>query len=444
MPKFPFDKIAFVLSVAALSWLYGFTTMYRGWFPTEFLRRAWSESQIINPLRPPAYLHGRRHDREGVRSPLPDRVQPGLTIITSAWTQSDGLMPGLRLIGRDGTVLHEWRVDPAEIFAEAPRFRNIKDLDIHGSYLFPNGDVLVNLEYAGTLRLDACGRVLWRLESGNHHSIARADDGTLWIPAVTKKRLGSPDHPDGFPGIKRPVYQDQLMRVSEDGGVLDTINLLDLLYANGLEWYLAKANQLNNDDPTHLNDIEPLPDSLAAEYPLFEGGDLVVSLRHLDMVFVVDPISKRVKWYSTDSHIHQHDPDFIGNGWIAIFDNREDGTGRGTMLGGSRVIAFQPHTDSLRILFPTSRSEPLYTAHRGKWQLLENGNLLLTEEWAGRVVEVAQDGRTVWEWIVEPVQHFDRMMIPAVTKATRINLSRDDVAAWPCAPGTPDDTKGET
>lgn len=234
------------------------------------------------------------------------------------------------------------------------------------------------------------------------------------------------------------------MRVSEDGVVLDTINLLDLLYANDLERFLAKANQLNSDDPTHLNDIEPLPDSLAAEYPLFEAGDLAVSLRHLDMVFVVDPVSKRVKWHSTDPHIHQHDPDFIGDGWIAIFDNREDGTGRGTMLGGSRVIAFQPHTDSLRILFPTSRSEPLYTAHRGEWQLLENGNLLLTEEWTGRIVEVAQDGRTVWEWIVERVEHFGRTMIPAVTKATRINLSRDDVAAWPCAPGTPGDTKGES
>jgi hypothetical protein len=201
---------------------------------------------------------------------------------------------------------------------------------------------------------------------------------------------------------------------------------------------------LKDDDPTHLNDIEALPDSLADQYPLFEAGDLLVSLRELDMIFVMDPVSKRVKWNSTGPQIRQHDPDFIGNGWIAIFDNRQDGTDRGTMLGGSRVIALQPGTDSLKILFPTSHSEPFYTEQRGKWQLLENGNMLLTEEEVGRVVEVAPDGSTVWEWIVEPVEHFGRSRIPAVTNASRIDLGRDEIATWPCASGSPDETEGES
>jgi hypothetical protein len=364
-------------------------------------------------------------------------MQPGLTIITSVWKRSDSLMPGLRLIDKNGVTIHEWWVDPADSFVKTPL--GLEDFDIQGSYLFPNGDVLVNVEYGGTLRLDACGNTLWRLPAGNHHSIARAEDGSFWIPAVTRsKRLESPEHPSGFPGIKDPVYQDQLMHVSEDGIVLNTLNVLDVLYRNDLEWHVAKWNvaresQLDVTDPTHLNDIEPLPDSLAAQYPLFEAGDLLVSLKHLNLVFVLDPDSKRVKWEAAHPHIHQHDPDFIGDGWIGIFDNRRDGTARGTMLGGSRVIALQPHTDSIKILFPTPRSDPFYTEHRGKSQLLENENMLLVEEFAGRVVEVAPDGRTVWEWIVAPVTE---SKIPAVTNAVRIALTRSDVAAWPCASGT--------
>lgn len=442
MPRPPVDKIVFVASIAVLSWFYGFATRAGSWFPTEHLSTAWKQARAVNPFRQPEYLHDRVYDRQGIRTPLPDRMQPGLTVITSAWKRGGRLTPGMRLIDERGTVLHEWSIDPAGIFADSPtRELGNADIDIHGSYLLPNGDVLVNLEYAGTLRLDACGRVRWRLAANNHHSIARADDGTFWIPAVTSRRLESPDHPEGFPGIQGPVYQDQLMRISEDGTVLDTINVLDVLYRSGLEWHLAEKTMLAYEDPTHVNDVEPLSDSLAAEYPLFEAGDLVVSSRLLSLVFVLDPESQRVKWQASRPQIWQHDPDFIGDGWIGILDNRSDGTERGTMLGGSRIIAFQPHTDSVKVLFPTELSEPFYTIHRGKWQMLQNGNMLLTEEAVGRVVEVAPDGRTVWEWIVEPVT---ASKVPAVTKATRIALTRGDVAGWPCASGRPAENEQES
>lgn len=437
MRSVPVDRIVFVASLAVLAWLHGFATSARQWFPNDLLDQAWDQAQAMWPFRPPIYLHERIYGREGAQIVEPEALQPGLTLITSAWGSPGDLTPGLRLIDRQGEVLHEWRIDPTDAFSQfTDRFRPaVKDFDLQGTYLFPNGDVLVNLEYAGTLRLDACGNVLWRLQAGNHHSIARAEDGSFWIPAVTPSpRRESPAHPDGFPGIERPVYQDQILRVTEDGTVLETINVLDVLYANGLEWLLAEEDRLRDVDPTHLNDVEPLPDSLAAEYPLFEGGDLVVSLRALDLVFVLDPETERVKWHAAQHLIRQHDPDFIGGGWIGVFDNRWDGTRRGTMLGGSRILAFQPHTDSMRVWFPTPRSEPFYTPHRGKWQRLDNGNLLLTEEAAGRIVEVAPDGRTVWEWVAAPYEASD---VAAVTKGTRVDVTPADVASWPCAASNP-------
>jgi len=94
--------------------------------------------------------------------------------------------------------------------------------------------------------------------------------------------------------------------------------MLDVLRSNGLVRYIAKATgphvQEIDDDPLHLNDIEPLPASMASEYPLFDAGDLLVSLRYPDLVLVVDPDSETVKWYESRYFTRQHDPDFLGNG----------------------------------------------------------------------------------------------------------------------------------
>ena len=225
------------------------------------------------------------------------------------------------------------------------------------------------------------------------------------------------------------MYRDRLLRVSREGEVLQDIDVLEILYENGLDRHIHKAGKLGSRDVTHLNDIEPLPSSMADAYPLFEGGDLAVSLKALDLVFVVDPDTRRVKWHASHPFIAQHDPDFVGGGWIGVFDNNSDGTARGTVLGGSRIVMVQPHTDSVTVRFPTSRSEPLYTTYRGKWQQLENGNMLLTEAIAGRVVEVAADGRTVWEWIAGP---YGESFVPEVSKGARTDLTKEDVASWPC------------
>ena len=159
-----------------------------------------------------------------------------------------------------------------------------------------------------------------------------------------------------------------------------------------------------------------------------------MSLRNLHLVFVVDPDTKAVKWHASRPFVNQHDPDFMGEGWIGVFDNRRDFTKRGRMLGGSRIVGVQPHTDSTNVLFPTAESDSFYTDVQGKWQRLDNGNMLLTEAQAGRVVEVGPEGQTVWEWIHEPARkRYETPKVPEVTEGTRYDLTRADVASWPCS-----------
>jgi hypothetical protein len=440
-----FEKVAFVLSFAALTFVYGVAVGEWEWFPHDSLQRSLKEAQTVAQAigwSDPGFLHAQRYDRSGVHAPAPDRMQPGITLITSKWKTDDGWLPILKLVDRDGGVLHQWRIDPEAIFSGQVLDRQAPTAmwpNVHGSYLFADGDLLVNLEYIGAARLGACGDVRWTMAEGNHHSIARADDGSFWMPGVSRTpQAGSERYPDGYPGLGgRKFWLDRILQVSADGTLLKDINVLDVLYENDLEHYISRyleGSPYPTDakgvpvDVTHINDVEPLSASMADEYPLFEAGDLAVSVRHLNLVFVFDPETLEVKWHASDPFLHQHDPDFVGNGWIGVFDNNNDLTKDGSMLGGSTMTFVRPHTHTTEVRYPTDPDQPFYTPNGGKWQQLDNGNMLLTEAAAGRVLEVDSTGQTVWEWAHAPHQG----KVPSVQKATRYALTRDDVAAWNC------------
>jgi len=432
-----FEKVGFVLSLMVLSMLYGTAVGQWHWAPFSLLESAVEEAKmIVDPLGP--LLNSRDYDRHGVRLEKPNRMQPGLTFLGSSWEGPNGLEPGLRLVDRDGTVLHEWRVGRTSLFEDGRR-KDPERVGIHGSALLPGGDVVVNQRYVGMARLNSCGEVVWALDEGNHHSIARAEDGSFWTPAVDEApRATSERYPDGYPELDgKPVWRERLLQISPDGKILRDINALDLIYMSDLKQYLMKApwggKRRVTGPPTdilHINDVEPLSSSMADEYPLFEAGDLVVSVKRLHLVFVFDPDSMEVKWHASDPFIAQHDPDFIGDGRIGVFDNQNDGTERGTLLGGSRIVAVQPHQDSVEVFFPTEHSEPFHTQGQGRWEMRDNGNMLLTETESGRVVEVDSAGHTVWEWVHEP---YSESRVPEVTQASRHDLSPRTVASWPCA-----------
>lgn len=115
---------------------------------------------------------------------------------------------GIKLINSEGRTVHEWLVDREDIFSGGTTQRwNPSEVEVHGSLLLPNGDILVNLVYVGMARLNSCGEVLWTMKEGNHHSITQAEDGTFWVPGVSQeKRARSDTYPEGFPGLKGKKY----------------------------------------------------------------------------------------------------------------------------------------------------------------------------------------------------------------------------------------------
>ena len=91
---------------------------------------------------------------------------------------------------------------------------------------------------------------------------------------------------------------------------------------------------------------------MAPQYPGLAVGAFLVSMRDISTVLVFDPTTKKIKWAIEGRTLRQHDPDFIGGGWISVFDNNSDETPGGENFGGSRMVAFRTETGERRGIYP--------------------------------------------------------------------------------------------
>ena len=291
--------IAFVLGLGIILFTYGVLVGKHRLFPythiapVEDAARGFYEAK----LRPIDFANLERHRHQGVRALDPARIAPGATFVVGF--AADGFKG--RLVGPDGRILHEWRARFSEVWPQgAPHIAwQNEDLKIawHGAHLFPNGDLLFNFQDAnfpyggGLVKLDKDSRVIWKLERNTHHAVTLEPDGRIWVPSMRYRPHGVPN-----PGALMPgYYEDTLLEVAPDGRVLDEISLLEALRSNPALFSLNHENDLDvvSEDPTHLNDVEPLPAALAPRFPLFGAGDLLVSMRNINTIAVIDAASRR-------------------------------------------------------------------------------------------------------------------------------------------------------
>ena len=422
-------ELYFLFSVILMVFIFGVIAGHYRIFPHDEIFAAkdtawdwaahWKHYLRIKPVK---HLAPARHEGNGVVKYLPSKASTGVTFITSFWGNGNGM----RLVGMGGEVLHEWQVGFNEDRSTTPADPSIQpgewDEDIHGSLLYPNGDVVFNFEYRGLVKVDRCSRVIWRLRYQTHHSVDIDSRGDLWVPG-RRIRWGPSSK---FPLYSPPFAEEFLLKVSPDGEIIKSISILDIIYNSKYEGILfadreAEIDSIVRDfdpyaDIVHMNDIEVLDGEAAKEFPLFEEGYLMVSMRVINTIVVIDPDSERIVWSMTGPFIRQHDPDFMADGHISVFDNRSDYR-EGKIFGGSRILEIDPVTDEIDTLYETtSESEPrFYTDERGKHQNFPNGNILITEHEGGRAFEVTPDGEIVWSF----VNRWDDDEVVKITEATR-------------------------
>jgi len=441
MARIDFSRLSFIVSsfviVAAVSFMAGFYSYHKKNFAYRFVETTWADVKVyfLPPEERPAELDGawRAHLQpargRGSGVTVNERPDDGAKILMVGFFDDENQA---RLITRDGSVVAKWPLSFFEDFPEeATRPCQISGplyVDIHGALLTENGELVANYEYCGTVKLDHCGNLLWRLEEVTHHSLTRARAGGYWVLAreewqTAGQRKRFPPFSTGTGTHK--LLEDYILRISENGEVLDRVSVPQLLYDSGLEAMMtATGDDFTNDgsarsELVHTNKIAELSDEISDRFPMFSAGDLVLSLRELNLVLVIDGTTKRVKWHQTGPWIRQHDPEFRPDGRISIFNNNMYKTAyNGSYVRPkapplTNILAIDPGTGETEVVYGQRPGQEMLSVIRGQHELLEDGGMLITEFDAGRVFEVDGHGNLVWEYI----NQFDDEFVGEITNA---------------------------
>lgn len=345
----------------------------------------------------------------------------------------------VRLIRRDGTPVARWPVSVKGLFPNPTHLPQPPatdwNVDLNGVAALPDGSVVVNLEYAGTVKFERCGGVAWKIEQATHHSVAPAMPDGFWIPGGVWREESVPEL---WPFIA-PTSEDWALRVSADGEIVDAFSIPRVLFDNGLGALLTATGELIEDDfpedgeITHTNKIAELTPDIAGAFPQFTAGDILFSIRDFNLLFVADPTSRRIKWWQVGPWLRQHDPEFNRDGTITVFNNNtfmndttsEAVTGRKRL---SNILRLDPATGAVTVAFGDKPGQEFRTVIRGSHEVLDDGGFLITEFEGGRVFQSDAEGRIVWEYI----NRYDETRVAEITEARLYPSGYFEDPDWSC------------
>jgi|SRR5579884_868280 len=401
------------IGLLSIGFLLGAAVIFFDLPPSSFLRRA--------------FTGGLSWYEQRGRVPLPEEQAPPLAIgnIDKPDKTYDGFtlcMYGgnstAMLINMKGDVVHKWHVPFSQLWPAPPHLRGqIDDASVYfnDGHIYPNGDLLAVVEGPinaqnpsngyGLVKLDKDSNVLWKYAEKCHHDLDVGEDGTIYaIVNEIVRQL-----PPGLPDIPTPCMVDFLDVISPEGKRKKRIRLLeafqDTPYTalfSSLErprmaspmgqrgaWVPPFIDDERSRDVLHTNAVKVLRRELASKFPMFKEGQLLISPRRLDTIAVVDPDSEKVVWAARGPWNSQHDPTFLDNGHLLLFDNL------GSPLG-SRVLEYDPQTQGFPWIYPGQKGTPFFSKIRGMCQRLPNGNTLIVNYGASEFFEVTPDREVVW------------------------------------------------
>lgn len=283
-----------------------------------------------------------------------------------------------------GEILHTWRYPLDAVWPDVPE-------TVHGEFwrrvhVWPDGGLLAIFEGIGMIRLDRDSNLLWAFHGGCHHQAFVASDGTIY--ALTRRAERLPDVSE------RPVLVDYIAVLDAEGHMREEHSLIECMKRSRYSDLLRGSKR--GGDIFHTNSLWVVSSSDAAADSLFHAGEVLVSMRTIDVIALVDLAKDRITWAASGNRrggfwSKQHDARVLGDGDILLFDNRGN-------RGKSRVAAFDPQSLAVAWQYTGSADAPLLSETCGTAQRLTGGNTLITESDAGRAIEVTPDLRVVWEF----------------------------------------------
>lgn len=316
--------------------------------------------------------------QDGVTVHIPERAGTGFNLMAFA----DG--SSAQLIDMEGTVRHAWAMSVQETW---PEFRGLDDEPefYRRAVLMPNGDLVVIWSGYGIARITKESRLRWAHFLPVHHDLHVFDDGR--VVTLTRKLVEIPRIEE-----EQPLLEDHVTYLAADGSVERTFSVLEAFekYAGWTEVWNARPRK--DRDLFHTNTMFVIERDRTDLHPAFRKGNLLTSMRHLEVLAVIDPVAEAVVWHFDDSFQRQHDPQLLDNGHLLVFDNY------GGVGGTSRILEYALPGGELQWSYAAHPPELFSTIVCGHAQRLANGNTLINESSDGRAFEVTAKGEVVWNY----------------------------------------------
>jgi len=260
----------------------------------------------------------------------------------------------------------------------------------------------------GLSRRSLCGETIWSANGIYHHQYSVVD-GKLYILGLASDLISDKDR-------SLWNHSDIINVIDLDSGVVErSISIKDIAKVNITEidplfwenWRdIVNSNDVLKKDLIHLNKIEVLSKSMSEQYPNLPSGAWLLSARNLNLIMIVHPETLKILWYVHGKTQVQHDPKFVGDNKILVFNNGYNKNVENTkaMSHGSNsanytsIKEYNLDTQQWSVKF-NAESYDGYTFHSGNFDVSLQDNLLLNLALQGRFLEVNSDGELVSELI---------------------------------------------
>jgi hypothetical protein len=304
-------------------------------------------------------------------------------------------LPAALLIDMEGRVLHEWTV------------KTQKDDTWNHIEICSNGDLLAIVKDKTLIRIDWNSNIRWIKKMRFHHDISIWENRDIYS-LIRRDRLV---FRSGFP---YPILEDVIVVLSPEGKLKKSIPIYNIvkdeipeekfkkIYLYLSDPYILKKMRhykkyrgyfLRMDtafDIFHTNTVDVIPINIRN---VCSKGDLLVSVRELDLIVIIDQKSEKLIWKWGAGELDKpHHPVVLENGNILIFDNGYEKNEY------SRIIELDPLKKEIVWEYTGNSREIFFSGRSGGNQRLPNGNTLITESDKGRVFEVTGDKEIVWEF----------------------------------------------
>lgn len=229
------------------------------------------------------------------------------------------------------------------------------------------------------IEVDWDGATIWEyVNRAQHHDFVRLPNGNTIVPEWVE--LPEDLHRRVRGGYAKP--RERLPRLIGDDLVEITPQMTEVRRIKTWELLDPRKDPIGPSrrrwEWTHINGID-----------VNGKGDIVFSARGCDRVAVIDGGSGKIRFRFDQTH-GQHNPTWLPNGNILVFDNGHD---------ASRVLEIDPAKGEVVWSFRGSPAQQFFSGHISGVSRMDSGNLLVCEGVSGRLFEVTRSHEVVWEWI---------------------------------------------